>query len=811
MLVNYIKIAFRSLLKNRVYSFINIFGLTIGIVSVVLIMMFVSNEYSYDKFHKNSDNIYKVTLERMYPTYNTFYAFIPHSYAAVMQSDFPEVQSAVRILGGGNNTRAITVIRDNNEEEIFEETGIISADSNFFEFFSFNLLRGEPNKVLSNPNDVVLTESIALKYFGTLDVVGKQLSLGQLNLDVSGVCDDPPANSHIQFSMVGANSGIPFLQTVNYMGFSAHTYLMLNDGTGPSSLEDKFDDMVANYAAAQVEQSLGTSFEDYVAAGNGYKYYLRPITEVHLDPENIEGKFAGSGNKTFVFILTSIAVLILIIACINFMNLATARASERAREVGVRKTLGSFKSQLVLQFLSESVVIAFVSMILAIIILQVVLPSFNQITNLHLSLGLQDVSLIGSIVVFSLLVGLLAGIYPAFFLSSFNPAYVLKGSMATGKSGVWLRNSLVVFQFTISIVLIGGTITVYKQLQFMKNKDLGFDTEQMLVINNAFALQDKSQTFRDEVMRIPGVIGAGVGSFVPGSGYQGFQFQLEGSDEVITGNSINGNEDFFKVLDIKLSEGRLFSEDFDDSLSIILTMAAVKAYGLEDPIGKKVFGNQLNPPAKIPFTIIGIVKNFHFMSLKNEITPLIMMDNDGPASFLFNYAIKLKAENMSSTIGQIGEKWDLMTENQPFKYDFLDTRLNDQYNDEQASGELFGIFAILAIFIACVGLFGLAAYTANQKTKEIGIRKVLGSSVWGIVILLTKHFTILVVISMAIAMPIIYYAMESWLNIFAYKTSIGISTFIIAGSAAMLIAWITVSYQSFKAAIVNPVDSLGTE
>ena len=774
-------------------------------------MMFVSNEYSYDKFHKNSDNIYKVTLERMYPTYNTFYAFIPHSYAAVMQSDFPEVQSAVRILGGGNNSRAITVIRENNEEEIFEETGIISADSNFFEFFSFYLLRGEPNKVLSNPNDVVLTESIALKFFGTLDVVGKQLSLGQQNLDVSGVCEDPPANSHIQFSMVGTNSGIPFLQTVNYMAFSVHTYLSLNTGTSPSALENKFDDMVANYAAAQVERSLGTSFEDYVAAGNGYRYYLRPITEVHLDPENIEGKFAGGGNKTFVFILTSIAVLILIIACINFMNLATARASERAREVGVRKTLGSFKSQLILQFLSESVVIAFVSMILAIIVLQVVLPSFNQITNLHLSLGLQDVSLIGGIVVFSLLVGLLTGIYPAFFLSSFNPAYVLKGPMASGKSGAWLRNSLVVFQFTISIVLIGGTITVYKQLQFMQNKDLGFDTEQMLVINNAFALQDKSQTFRDEVMTIPGVIGAGVGSFVPGSGYQGFQFQLEGSDEVITGNSINGNEGFFKVLDIKLSEGRLFSEDFDDSLSIILTKAAVKAYGLEDPIGKKVFGNQLNPPAKIPFTIIGIVENFHFMSLKNEITPLIMIDNDGPASFLFNYAIKLKADNISSTIEQIGEKWDLLTENQPIKYDFLDTRLNDQYKDEQASGELFGIFAILAIFIACVGLFGLAAYTANQKTKEIGIRKVLGSSVWSVVLLLTKHFTVLVVISMVIAMPIIYYAMESWLSIFVYKTSIGISTFIIAGAAAMLIAWITVSYQSFKAAIVNPVDSLGTE
>jgi putative ABC transport system permease protein len=811
MLVNYIKIAFRSLLKNRVYSFINIFGLTIGIVSVVLIMMFVNNEYSYDKFHKNGENIYKVTLERIYPTYSTFYSIIPHSYAEVMQRDFPEVKGAARILGGGLNTTAITVIKDNNEEEVFEEAGFIQADSNFFDFFSFKLLRGDPDKVLSKPADVVLTESIARKFFGTLDVIGKQLKVGQLDITVSGVCEDPPPNSSIQFTLISATSGLPFLQSVNFLGFSAHTYLMLADGKNPRTLEGKFDDMVANYAAAQIEQTLGTSFEDYIAAGNGYRYYLRPIADVHLDPENIEAKFAGGGNKTFVFILTSIAILILIIACINFMNLATARAAERAREVGVRKTLGSFKSQLVLQFLSESIVIAFVSMILAIIVLQIVMPSFNEITNLHLSFGINDTFLIGVIVVFSLLVGLLAGIYPAFFLSSFNPAYVLKGSMATGKSGAWLRNSLVVFQFTISIILIGGTITVYKQLRFMQNKNLGFDKEQMLVLDNAFALEDKTKTFRDEVLAIPGVIAAGVGSSVPGGFYFGFQFQLEGNDEVITTKGMNGNGDFCNVLDLKLKEGRFFSEDFDDSLSIILNQTAVDAYGLVDPVGKKIFGNQTNPPAKIPLTIIGIVEDFNFMSLKDEVTPLVLTSNNGPFAFNFNYAIKIKTEGMSSTIDKIGEKWDMLTENQPYKYDFLDTRLNDQYKTEQASGKLFGIFAILAIFIACVGLFGLAAYTANQKTKEIGIRKVLGSSVWGVVLLLTKHFTILVILSLVIAVPIIYYVMEAWLSSFAYKTSIGISTFIISGAAAMLIAWITVSYQSLKAAIVNPVNSLGSE
>jgi putative ABC transport system permease protein len=333
----------------------------------------------------------------------------------------------------------------------------------------------------------------------------------------------------------------------------------------------------------------------------------------------------------------------------------------------------------------------------------------------------------------------------------------------------------------------------------------------MLVLDNAFALGDKTKTFKDEVNALPGVISSGVGSAVPGGFFFGFQFQLEGNDEVITTKGMNANEDFCKVLDLKLLEGRLFSADFDDSLSVVLNQAAVDAYNLIDPVGKKILGNQLNPPAKIPLTIIGVVDDFHFMSLKDEITPLVIAFNEGAFGFNFNFAIKLKSGNIPETIAQIEDKWELLTENQAFKYDFLDTRLDDQYKAEQASGKLFGIFAILAIFIACVGLFGLAAYTANQKTKEIGIRKVLGSSIWEVMLLLTKHFTILVIISLVIAIPITYFAMDNWLNSFAYKTSIGISTFVIAGTSAMLIAWITVSYQSFMAAVVNPVDSLGSE
>ena len=345
----------------------------------------------------------------------------------------------------------------------------------------------------------------------------------------------------------------------------------------------------------------------------------------------------------------------------------------------------------------------------------------------------------------------------------------------------------------------------------MQNKDLGFDKEQIVVIDNAFALDDKIKTFKDEVESIPGVVSAGVGSSVPGGFFFGFQFQQEGNDEVITTKSMSGNEDFFKVLDFRLKEGRFFSKDFNDSLSIVINEAAIEAYGLKTPVGKKILGSQTNPPAKIPLTIIGVVEDFHFMSLKDEITPLVIFANESPFGFNFNYAIKIKSDNMPATIEAIGEKWNLLTEEETFKYDFLDTRLNDQYESEQASMKLFGVFAILAIFIACVGLFGLAAYTANQKTKEIGIRKVLGSSVWGVVLLLSRHFTVLVIMALLIAIPAIYYSMTNWLNSFAYKTSIGISTFVIAGAIAMLIAWVTVSYQSYKAAIINPVDTLGTE
>jgi len=577
-----------------------------------------------------------------------------------MSNDFPEVEKSVRILGGGNNTTPVTIINEKEEKTTYDEKGVIWADSTFFDVFSFRLIKGEPHEVLQGANRVVLTKSIAKKYFGNSNPLGKVITSGQQEFKVSGVCEDPPENSHMKFTMIVSTASIPFLRTLNYIAFSAHTYLLLHSPSEAAELESKFPAMVKQYAASQIEQSLQTSYEDYTSAGNGYRYYLRPLTSIHLDPKNIEGKFEAGGNRTVVFILISIAVLILIIACINFMNLATARATERSKEVGVRKTLGSHKSQLIKQFLLESVVISLLSMVLAIILIAFFLPYFNELTGNHLGIDWFNSMIIPVMLIFTIFVGILAGTYPAFILSAFKPATVLKGTLVSASSSGFFRNGLVVFQFVVSIILIGGTLTVFKQLSYVQDRDLGFDKDHMLVVDKAFLLQDQVKTFRDEAAKLPGVLDCGIGSTVPGNFFFGFQFQPKGSEEVITTKAMSSNEDYDRVLSLNIIEGRGFSKDFDDSLSIIFNEATVKAFGTKNPVGSKILVNQINPPAKIPMTVIGVVKNFNFMSLKDEISPLVLVHNRSPFGFNFNFVLKLKGgkfKRPSRRFKNFGTKW----------------------------------------------------------------------------------------------------------------------------------------------------------
>jgi putative ABC transport system permease protein len=815
MLTNYLKIAFRSLIKQKVYSIINILGLSVGIASCFLIVIFVKDEFSYDKFHADADRIYKVILERKYPNHATLYGVVPHSYGDVMLKDFPEVDEMVRMGGPFENT-IVKYKNERDEIKQFEEGFVMAADSNFFSVFSIKLLKGDPKRVLSNVNEVVITEETAKRYFGNDEPIGKTFHIVDRDFTVSAISENVPEHSHFKFDFLfkREEDRVAGAVRTNFTSFDSHLYVKLKQGANAKALEAKFPKMVDTYAAGEIERELGKSWADYKNEGNGYRYFLQPLTNIHLDPANIEFKMRAGGNLNYVYFLMAIAALILIIACINFMNLSTARSSERAREVGVRKTMGSIKSQLISQFLVESILLSILSTVLAIGLIYLALPYFNNLTNKQLAFSFSS-GMIGSLFLVSIVVGFLAGSYPAFVLSAFNPVVVMKGSFTSNIKGAWLRNGLVVFQFFISIVLIVGTLVVTKQMQYMQDKSLGYNKEQVLVIERAFGLRQKAQTYIDQLKQLPNVENVAGSYSLLGNGndFFGALFQTEGDSEVLTTKSMVIDDDFAQTVGFEFLEGKGYAKETDDSLSIILNETAIKTLGLKDPIGKRLSQVQRNEngTVTIQYTIIGIVKDFNFLSLRDPITPLAIMNTEsfgGGAGYVY---IRLKAKDVGSVIAEAETKWKTLVPEETFKYVFLDENINTQYENEKRAGEVFGIFSGLAIIIACVGLFGLAAYTATLRTKEIGVRKVLGASVGNVVFLLSKDFTKLILIAFVLAVPLSWYIMNSWLQDFAYRIELGPGVFLLAGSAALLISWITVSYQSIKAAIVNPIKSLRSQ
>lgn len=821
MFRNYLKTAFRSLLKQKVYTAINVIGLAVSIGACILIVMYVRHEFSYDKFFPGGDRIYKMVLERKYPNHATFYSVVPHSFAQSIQKDFPEVENVLHLFGPNRNS-VVTYKVSDTQVKSFEEDYFLQTDSSFFKFFDLELVKGDKSTVLALPNQVLISESTAKKYFGNDEPIGKILGGDNGELKVSGVFKDLPDNSHLRFDFLGSLAGPQFNQfinTENFTGFDSHTYIKLKAGADYKTLEAKFPKMVDTYAAAQIERDLGKSWEDYKRAGNGYRYFLQPLTSIHLDPTNIEFTITPSGNIQYVYILSFIAALILVIACINFMNLATARSAERAREVGVRKVMGSLKKQLVIQFLVEATLLTLIGTIIAVIGAQLLLPSFNSLVEKQLHIPF-DALMVASLLAVALLVGVMAGIYPAFVLSGYNPVVVMKGNFSNNARGAWLRNGLVVFQFMISIILIVGTVVVRSQMSFMQSKNLGFDKEQVLMVERAFVLDKKSETFIEEIRRMPEVREvAGTSSRVGNrDDVFGQQFQPDGSDEVLTVKSMVMDDDFAKTIGFELKDGRSFAKETNDSLNILLNETAVRTMGLSDPIGRKLLNNDLfrgNPQqAKARyFTVVGIVKDFHFQSLRDEITPLVIYSYEafGKLATPNIVAVRLKDNQFQQAISKIQSKWSELVPNQPFQFEFLDQNLSQGYAEEQRSGKLFAVFSGLAIIIACVGLYGLSAYTASLRIKEIGIRKVMGASVAGVVILLSKDFTKLVLIAFVLAVPVAWWMMDSWLSGFAFRIPLGVGSFIMAGAIALTIAWITVSYQSIKASIANPVKSLRGE
>ena len=813
MLQNYIKIALRSLFKSKIYSLINILGLTVGIASCLLILLHVEDDLSYDTFHNDSDQIYKMVLERKYPDHVTNYAITPHTFTDVMVADFPEIAYTTRIFGGGNNPIMVRYVNENSEEKAFEETSFIAADSTFFDMFSFKLLKGDANSALSGNQSMVITEEMALKYFGNEDPINKTLKTDFGDFIVMGVCENIPTNSHFEFDFLATLRSLPFItNNENFVSFSTHTYLKLNQGVAKETLEAKFPKMVDTYAAPQIERNLSTTYQEYIKAGNGYNYSLIPLEDIHLFPVEYQAEFKAGGDINDVYIFISIAVLILVIACINFMNLATARATERAKEVGIRKTLGSPKKLLITQFLTESVILSLFSTLLALGVVYLTLPYFNVIADKQLVLSLFDSMIIPIMVVFAIFVGLLAGSYPAFFLSSFNPAVVLKGKMQTSKNSSWLRNGLVVFQFAISIILIAGTLTVNDQMNYIKNKDLGFNKDRILVIERAGILETQQEAFMNQLRDLPGINAVGGSSTLPVNQYFGVQFRSPGASEIITVNATQIDDNYADVMEFELVSGRYFSEDFNDSLSIVINEQTVALLGVKDPIGMKLSNSQQTRDSLLirEFEIVGVVKNFHYMSLKDLISPFVMMSTENAVPNIPFISARVE-NNMQTTIVEVETMWREFAPQEPFKYSFLDQELNEQYQTESNTGKVFGLFATLAIIIACVGLFGLAAYMAGLRTKEIGVRKVMGASALNVALLLSKDFTKLVLISLVIALPVAWFAMDAWLSGFAYRVNLSLLTLALSGMIALLISWVTVSYQSIKAAVADPVDSLANE
>lgn len=804
MIRNYLKTAWRNIRKNKLFSFINILGLSIGIATCFIIMLYVQDELSYDRFNKNADNIARVVFHADINGGKIDESVSMPPVAQTMKRDFPEVEDATRILSFGTPK----IIYNNT---VFKDDRFALVDPNFFSIFTLPMIKGDAKTALAQPGGIVLTQETAEKFFGKQEPIGKII---QVNTDsnrvykVTGIIRNIPANSHFHFDAFGSLTSWANATSDTWLGGSYHTYLLLRPGTDIKKMEARFPAMVEKYMGPQIQQQMGLSLHDFITKGNSLGFALQPLKDIHLN-SNTTTEFEPGGNATYVYIFGGVAIFMLIVACINFINLSTAGASKRAKEVGVRKVAGSGKLQLISQFLSESILITFFALFIAFALVQLALPAFNNISGKHLSF---DVKPIFAFIGLGLLVGVVAGIYPAFYLSSFKPIAVLKGKLTANNKSFGLRSGLVVFQFFISVALIIGTIVVYQQMKYIQNKDLGFNKEQILTIPNSYALGSNEQVFKQQMLQDSRIVNATASYYKPAgpSNYNNALAFPQGNDNlVVDGVEYHVDENYIPTLGMKMVSGRNFSKEFaTDSLGIILNETAAHALGWNDmtAVGKTVVRQNSDRGNNIPFHVIGVVKNFNFKSLHEAISPLYMtLQPEGGLIF------KIKTADVAGLLATMKKNWDTYNTGEPFTYEFMDDLFNKTYSTEQKTGSILNIFSVLIILVASLGLFGLVTYTAEQRTKEIGIRKVLGASVSQVTQMLSKEFLKLVLIASLIAFPVAWWAMNKWLQSFAYRISISWWIFLVAGFGALLIALITVSFQAIKAAIANPVKSLRTE
>lgn len=799
MLANYLTIAFRNLLRKRIFTAINVIGLSVGVASSLIIFLYVQEELSYDKFLPEYERTYRMVEERIYPDRLAHFAMIPSGFATVLTDEIPEVEAATRLVGFPNFATNVKY-----GDNVYSENYFFSADSNFFDLFPFRILKGNPERVLRHGNTIVLTESTATKYFGEEDPIGKSLEIFGNPLEVIAVMEDVPPNSHMKFDALTPASGIDFVREINFYIAGTFTYVRLAKGANPKTVEDKMPPVVEKYVAGQIERDLGVSYKKYIADGNGYTFLLQPLGDIHLKSHRIN-EIQTNGSSTAVNALIFICILILVIAGINFINLATARSSERAREVGVRKVLGSLRKQLVVQFLTEALVISLASMLVAVAVVQGSLAYFNASYQKSLTLSGNAWALI-ALVGATLALGLASGLYPAFYISALKPVAMLKGKFHSSKAGNLLRNGLVIFQFTISVVLISATVIVFDQLAFMNGKSLGFTKEDLVVIEHN-SNRKESMALQERLRAVPGVSRVGSGSTAPGGYYYGIIYKQQGSEEAFTPKGFNADDNYFEAMGIRFVEGRPFGPEYNDSLSIVINQRAVKALNLSSPIGS-VLINNANPTTPVTYTVVGVVEDYNYESLHLEVAPLVIMSTESSYSFQSVLVARVEAERREAALSGMQAVWKELVPNAPFNYSFLDSRLDKLYASENASGSLLTTFTFIAIIVACVGLFGLTAYTANQRTKEISIRKVLGASALGIVRLLSHDFALLVLIALLLGAPLAWYLTGEWLQTFAFRISLGPKPFVVAGIIVALFTAVTISYHAIKSALVNPAETL---
>ena len=799
MIKNYLKVSIRNLIKHKGYAFINILGLAVGIAASVLIFLYITNEMSYDKFHEKADRTYRITADWSNKGDSRIHQLgTPFILAQTIREKYPQVEAITQLSGPLGDV----IIR--YRDTAFKETEAFCAESSFFDVFSFPLLKGNPETSLKDPNLMVMTKSLAKKYFGDEDPLGKtiemQASGEKLFFQVTGLMEDIPQNSHFQFDMLISMKTIYPEPNMGWTWNNYATYVTLQEGVTQSLMEEKL---------VEIDKVYYEGGREHIP----WIWTLEPITQIHLHSDLVTGN-QPNGSMAYIRLFTIVAILILLIAGINFVNLATARSTRRAKEVGLRKVVGSLRMQLIQQFLSESVLMSLIALIFAVILIQAALPFYRNLTGKTLVLSyFGNPFVIPGLLGLALGVGILAGLYPAFFLSSFKLTHVLKGSplASRGRGALFLRNGLVVFQFAMSVLLIIGSLVIFRQLEYIKNQRLGFDKEHVVVIHNADTLGSQLEAYMERLKRQSDVLGVTAVRSVPGRGSPNWGIGVEGieRERPLNMNFMTCDQDFADVLNIKMLEGRFMSRDFPSDVdAVVINKKAAEYFGIEYPVGKKlrIWWTEKD------LTIIGIIDNFHFESLHRDVRSMGYLLPEAIDSTRKPYLlVKISSQVTSGVLSDLRKAWQSMSAGLPFEFTFLDDKVNNLYQNDNRAGRIVTLFSCLAIFVSCLGLFGLAAFVAEQRTKEIGVRKVLGAPLSNIMWLLTGQFVKWVIVANLIAWPVGYWIMSRWLQGFAFRASLSIWIFLISGLAALTIAALTVSSQVIKAALANPAESLKYE